>query len=71
MPVDEFKEFVENDYELLEDDEWDKYSLLNGRLFKDFFLVRILLLFRAFIKCLFYQEKLSSLPRDWILLLKK
>ena len=30
MTKDEFIEFCENDFELLEDDEWDSYSLLNG-----------------------------------------
>lgn len=30
MNKDEFIEFVENDHELLEDEEWDNYSLLNG-----------------------------------------
>ncbi len=30
MPPAEFKEFVDSDYELAEDDEWDQYSLLSG-----------------------------------------
>jgi len=30
MSKDEFVEFCENEYELLEDEEWDSYSLLNG-----------------------------------------
>jgi hypothetical protein len=30
MNNDEFKEFLENGCELLEDEEWDSYSLLNG-----------------------------------------
>lgn len=30
MNKDEFIEFVDNDHELLEDEEWDNYSLLNG-----------------------------------------
>lgn len=30
MNGEEFKEFVENDCELLEDDEWDNYSLKNS-----------------------------------------
>lgn len=30
MSRDEFKEFAENDFELLEDEEWDNYSLKNG-----------------------------------------
>ena len=30
MIPEEFKEFSENDFELLEDEEWDSYSLLNG-----------------------------------------
>ncbi len=30
MNSDELNEFEENDYELLEDEEWDEYSLLNG-----------------------------------------
>lgn len=31
MPVDDFSEFIENDCELLADEEWDNYSLLNGK----------------------------------------
>ena len=39
MSRDEFFEFEENDNELLEDDEWDKYSLKNGNSkLKNFFL---------------------------------
>lgn len=30
MPVGDFSEFLENDCEMLIDDEWDEYSLLNG-----------------------------------------
>lgn len=30
MSVSELNEFIENDYELLEDDEWDNFSLMNG-----------------------------------------
>jgi hypothetical protein len=30
MNSDELNEFSENEYELLEDEEWDSYSLLNG-----------------------------------------
>jgi hypothetical protein len=31
MPPAEFEEFVESEYELAEDDEWDQYSLLSGK----------------------------------------
>lgn len=34
MTSDEFKEFVENDCELLEDEEWDDYSLQNSNFLK-------------------------------------
>lgn len=30
MKSDELKEFIENDYELLEDEEWDEFSLNNS-----------------------------------------
>jgi hypothetical protein len=30
MSGSEFDEFVENDFEMLEEEEWDYYSLLNG-----------------------------------------
>lgn len=30
MKSSELKEFIENDYELLEDEEWDEFSLSNG-----------------------------------------
>lgn len=33
MPVDDFSEFLENDCELLSDEEWDNFSLLNGKKF--------------------------------------
>ena len=32
MNSSELDEFIENDYELLEDEEWDSFSLLNGNL---------------------------------------
>lgn len=32
MNKDEFIEFVDNDHELLEDEEWDNYSLLNDKI---------------------------------------
>lgn len=32
MQEEEFAEFVENDYELLEDEEWDSYSLMNDKI---------------------------------------
>jgi hypothetical protein len=32
MSKDEFNEFIENDYELLEDEEWDNYSLMNDKI---------------------------------------
>jgi hypothetical protein len=32
MPLDEFKDFEESEYELAEGEEWDQYSLLNGRI---------------------------------------
>ena len=31
MAFDEFNEFCENDFELLEDEEWDNYSLTKGK----------------------------------------
>ena len=34
MSKDEFEEFIENECELLEDDEWDNYSLRNENLSK-------------------------------------
>lgn len=30
MTNDEFREFVENDCELLEDEEWDDFQFTNG-----------------------------------------
>ena len=30
MPPGELDEFIENEYELLEDEEWDNFSLSNG-----------------------------------------
>jgi len=30
MSASELKEFIENDYELLEDEDWDEFSLENG-----------------------------------------
>jgi len=32
MSKDEFNEFIENNYELLEDEEWDNYSLVNDKI---------------------------------------
>jgi hypothetical protein len=32
MNSDELNEFTDNEYELLEDEEWDNYSLLNGKI---------------------------------------
>ncbi len=30
MTATELGEFIENEYELLEDEEWDNFSLMNG-----------------------------------------
>ena len=30
MTATELSEFIENEYELLEDEEWDNFSLMNG-----------------------------------------
>ena len=63
MNKDEFIEFCENDYELLEDDEWDNYSLLNGKLLSKYDLfddMRFLIF--IFFLCL---DKVDKLPIDW------
>ena len=31
MSSTELNEFIENEYELLEDEEWDTFSLMNGK----------------------------------------
>ncbi len=66
MTKDEFIEFSNNDFELLEDEEWDSYSLLNGLIL---ILIKGYLFneeahFKLQIKN-YFLDKVDNLPIDW------